>query len=118
MKNLKIGKKLGICFIVVILIMTIANFNTLFNLKKSGDLSHELYQGPFVLIEDAMGIRTDIVGISRRINGGFADNEHVQTRQLVLEEFSSLEKRIERIHENIGGHAEVEGSFLEQLPLL
>ncbi len=101
MKNLKIGRKLGICFIVVILIMTIANFNTLSSLKKSGNLSHELYEGPFVLVQEAVGIRTDIVGISRRINGGFADNEHVQTRQLVLEEFNNLEQRIDRIHENV-----------------
>jgi methyl-accepting chemotaxis protein len=100
MKNLKIGKKLGICFILLLALTTIANANTLYNLEKAGKLSHELFKGPYELTDESMGIRKDLVGISRRINGGFADNEHVQTRQLVLEEFDSLEKRINRVRDN------------------
>ncbi|MGL5756396.1 MAG: methyl-accepting chemotaxis protein [Paraclostridium sp.] len=100
MKNLKIGKKLGICFTILLVMMTIANVNTLYNLKKAGNLSNELLKGPYELTDQSMGIRRDLVGISRRINGGFADNEHIQTRQLVLEEFDSLNTRIDKISNN------------------
>jgi len=97
MKDLKIGKKLGICFVILLLITTVSNLYTLYNLKEAGRVSHELFEGPYELNTDAMGIRRDLVGISRRINGGFADNEHVETRKLVLAEFDSLEKRIQDI---------------------
>ncbi|MCU9815307.1 hypothetical protein [Paraclostridium sp. AKS73] len=97
MKDLKIGKKLGICFVILLLLTTVSNLYTLYNLKEAGRVSHELFEGPYELNTDAMGIRRDLVGISRRINGGFADNEHVETRKLVLAEFDSLEKRIQDI---------------------
>ncbi|CEP84196.1 methyl-accepting chemotaxis protein [Paraclostridium sordellii] len=100
MKNLKMVSKLGLSFIVLIVIMTLANVNTLHDLKQAGTLSHELFKGPYELTDEAMGICKDLVGISRRINGGFADNEHVQTRQLVLQEFDSLNKRIEKLNDN------------------
>ena len=99
MKNLKIGKKLSISFIVLLMLTAFANFYALSNLKKSEKLSHDLFNGPYVVTTESMGIRRDLVGISRRINGGFADNEHVQTRQLVLAEFDSLNKRIDTIRE-------------------
>ncbi len=100
MKNLKIGKKLSLSFIVLLMLTAFANFYALSNLKKSEKLSHDLFNGPYVITTESMGICKDIVGVSRRINGGFADNEHVQTRQLVLEEFDSLDKRIANIREN------------------
>jgi len=96
-KNLKLGKKLGLSFSILLILTTIANIYALSNFKKTEKISHNLFNGPYVVTTESMGIRKDLVGISRRINGGFADKEHVETRKLVLEEFNSLNNRIDII---------------------
>ena len=47
MKNLKIGKKLSISFIIVLMLTAFANFYALSNLKEAGKLSHDLFKGPY-----------------------------------------------------------------------
>ena len=55
MKNLKIGKKLGISFIVLLMITAFANFYALSNLKESGKLSKNLFEGPYVVDKSNYG---------------------------------------------------------------
>ena len=47
MKNLKIGKKLGISFIVLLMLAVFANVYAQFNLKEAGELSNNLFEGPY-----------------------------------------------------------------------
>ena len=55
MKNLKIGKKLGISFIVLLMLTAFANFYALSNLKEAGKLSHDLFEGPYVINKSNYG---------------------------------------------------------------
>lgn len=96
-KDLKVGQKITLAFVTAIILTTVASFNALSSLKKAGRLSHDSFAGPYQLTNEAMGIRKDLVGVSRRINVGFAKNEHIETRKLILEEFDSLNKRIDKL---------------------
>lgn len=48
MKNLKIGKKLSLSFIAVLLVTVAANLYSISNLKKSEKLNNDLFTGPYV----------------------------------------------------------------------
>ncbi len=85
MKNLKIGKKLSICFIVLLMFTIFANGSAMYNLRKSRKLSHDLFEGPYQLTNQAMGIRRYIVSILRRLNGAFVDKEHVEILMLRIQ---------------------------------
>ncbi|HSQ89281.1 methyl-accepting chemotaxis protein, partial [Romboutsia sp.] len=98
MKNLKIGKKLGISFIVLLILAAFGNFYAIYNLKKAGELSHDLFEGPYVVTTESMGIRRDLVSIGRSINGAFIDDSHGKVRLQILSDFDIINKRIETIH--------------------
>ena len=100
MKNIKIGRKIGICFVVLLMFTALANGNAVYNLKKSGKLSHELFEGPYQLTKQTLEIRNNVVGISRYINGSFADNDHESHRPKILGEFDNIQKNIEVIKQN------------------
>ena len=72
MKNLKIGKKLGISFIVLLMLTAFANFYALSNLKKAGKLSHDLFKGPYVITNQTMGIRRDVAAIDDNLTYAIA----------------------------------------------
>lgn len=97
-KNLKIGQKLGISFIVVIVLLSIASFNALNNIKKAGQLARDIYSGPYQITNQTMGIRRDLVSISRQINGSFADTDQETARVVILEDFESINNRIQLIY--------------------
>jgi methyl-accepting chemotaxis protein len=99
MKNLEIGKKLSLCFIVLLMFTIFANGNALHNLRESGQLSHDLFEGPYQLTNQSMGIRRDLVSISRRLNGSFVDKDHVVFRTEILGEFEDINKRIQALRD-------------------
>ena len=96
-KHLAIGKKLGGSFAIILLVSTMACFSALGNLKIVGDLAGDMYNGPYQLTNQSMGIRRDLVSISRQLNVGFADNEHISPRSVILGDFESIDGRIELI---------------------
>ncbi|HSQ87261.1 methyl-accepting chemotaxis protein [Romboutsia sp.] len=106
MKNLKIGKKLGISFIVLLMLTGVANFYVLSNLKKSGKLSHDLFEGPYELTNQSMGIRRDVVSIDQNIMNAIAINSLEDYGDEALESFDSINERIKRISENSLGDKE------------
>ena len=59
MKNLKIGKKLGLAFVILLVITAFSSFYVLFNLKKSSQQSHDLFRGPYQVTNNALGVRRD-----------------------------------------------------------
>ena len=98
LKEMKIGKKLGMSFGLVLIMSTLACFYALNSLKKAEEMSHKLYTGPYQVTNQAMGIRRDLMSISKQINSAFAADEYEKTRVVILEEFESVNKRIEAIN--------------------
>ena len=94
MKHLKIGQKLGLAFITVLILMSMACINALTNLKQAGELAHNIYIGPYQITNQTMGIRRDLVTISREMRGSLNES----TRQRILNEFDSINERIETIN--------------------
>ena len=97
-KNLKISKKLGISFLIVLFIATFTSFNSLGKLKTAEKWTTELYDGPHQLAVETMGIRRDIVSAARHMNYAFATNDHVNFRQDVIEQFETIRQRLGRIN--------------------
>ncbi|WP_052356504.1 methyl-accepting chemotaxis protein [[Clostridium] dakarense] len=98
-KNLKIGKKLSISFIIVILLAAFANGNAMHNLKKAGELGHDLFEGPYQLTNQSMGIRRDIVSIDQNLVTAFTAQNPTDTsyKETILKNFDSINERIKII---------------------
>ncbi|HSQ87264.1 methyl-accepting chemotaxis protein, partial [Romboutsia sp.] len=108
MKNLKIGKKLSISFIVVLMLTAFANFYSLSNLKKSEQLSENLFTGPYVVTSQTWGVRRDLANIARNINNTFLENNQEKYRTTILSDFDDINKRIENIRNASTVHDSVE----------
>ena len=98
LKEMKIGGKLAMTFGLVLIISTLACLYTLNSLKKAEEMSHNLYEGPYQVTNQAMGIRRDLVFISKEISSSYTSNEYEKTRALILENFESINKRIDIIN--------------------
>lgn len=96
--EMKIGMKLGVLFGLVLVMSTLACFYSLNSLKKAGEMSHSLYAGPNQVTNEAMGIRRDLVSISKEINGSLYYGEVEKSREVILENFESIENRIDIIN--------------------
>ncbi len=94
MKNLKIGKKLGISFFILLIIAAFGNLYTISNLKKSGELSHNLFEGPYKLTSESIWIRRDLVSIGRNLENAVFRADNKQYIDKVLKDFESIEGRI------------------------
>lgn len=111
MKNLKIGKKLGISFIVIILLAAFGNFYSITNLRKAGNLSQELFEGPYELTSQAMGIRRDLVTIARTIGKSIIEKDATEARNMALVEFDSINERLSIVVKCLDGETEVTTEF-------
>ena len=103
MKNLKIGKKLSLSFIAVLLVTVAANLYSISNLKKSEKLNNDLFTGPYVVTTESMGIRRDLVSIGRNIGNSILREQPVEYRKTILEDFESVNKRIDLIEKSFSG---------------
>ena len=66
-KDLKVGQKITIAFVVALTLATIASISVLFNLKKVASLGDRLYEESYKLTNSALEIRRDIVSIDQNI---------------------------------------------------
>ncbi|MGL6107984.1 methyl-accepting chemotaxis protein [Romboutsia sp.] len=101
--NLKIGKKLGVAFFVVILITSISSISALNSLRKAGNLSNKLFTGPYVSTSETMGFRRDVLKIDQSLaNAGLdADINELDFYEKDVEaSFNSMEKRIAKLEES------------------
>ena len=103
MKNLKIGKKLSLSFIVVLLVTVAANLYSISNLKKAEELNDDLFKGPYMVTSESMGIRRDLVSIGRNIGNSILREQPVEYRKTILEDFYSVNKRIDLIEKSFSG---------------
>ncbi|WP_243445025.1 methyl-accepting chemotaxis protein [Romboutsia maritimum] len=103
MKNLKIGKKLSICFIVLLMITAFSNIYTISNLKEAAKLSKDLFEGPYELTTQTMGIRRDLVSTGRNIGNSILRQNPTEYRTIILKDFDSVDKRIKTIRDSFKG---------------
>ena len=98
-KNLKIGRKLSLSFIIVLLLAAFANGNAMRNLRKAGELGHDLFEGPYQLTNQSMGIRRDIVSIDQNLVTAFTAQNPTDTsyKDTILKNFDSINERIKII---------------------
>uniref|UniRef100_UPI0022EB7447 methyl-accepting chemotaxis protein n=1 Tax=Romboutsia lituseburensis TaxID=1537 RepID=UPI0022EB7447 len=103
MKNLKIGRKLGLSFVILLMLSAFGNFYALSNLKEAGNLSQELYEGPYVLTTETMGIRRDLVSIGRNLGNSIFREDYQGFYSTLQSEFDSINQRIDIIDKNFEG---------------
>jgi methyl-accepting chemotaxis protein len=99
MKNLKIGKKLIISFIIVLVITTVSNYYAQSNLKEAGTLSKDLYEGPYVVTKESEGIRRDIGSIDQNLLRVIVAQNPTDTsyKDTLLKSFDSINNRIDEL---------------------
>ncbi|MCR8746298.1 methyl-accepting chemotaxis protein [Romboutsia lituseburensis] len=118
MKNLNIGKKLGVTFFILVIFAAVANFNAIYNLKKSQELSTELFEGPYIVTNQSMGLRKDIISISRNMNNGFLEKNLEKYRSVILEDFDSAFKRVEILKRRFLGNQKLINDVYNKVNIL
>lgn len=115
MKNWKIGKKLAVSFIILIGLAAFGNFYAISNLNKAGQLNQELFEGPYQLTSQSMGVRRDLVTIARNIGRSIIEKDEVEARKHALDAFDSLDQRINVITKSLGGETDLTREFKESI---
>ncbi|MEG2786633.1 MAG: methyl-accepting chemotaxis protein [Romboutsia sp.] len=103
MKNLKIGRKLIISFMILLILMGFTSIYTISKLKQSEKLSHELFSGPYKVTTAAMGVRRDLVSIGRNNANAILRENPQEYRTTILKDFDSIDNRIKEIHSSFEG---------------
>jgi methyl-accepting chemotaxis protein len=103
MKKLKIGQRLALSYIILLILTIFANFYSLSNLKETGNLSHELFKKPYVATTETMGVRRDVASIDGDIMGAIFVNNIEKYKGFATDDFNSLNERIEKLHECFTG---------------
>ncbi|RDY22453.1 methyl-accepting chemotaxis protein [Romboutsia maritimum] len=103
MKNLKIGKKLAISFIVLLMLTAFANFEAISNLKEAVKLSQDLFNGPYRTTTESMGTRRDVVSIDQNLMNSIAGNDPAGHKISAQRNFDSINERIKILRDGILG---------------
>lgn len=108
MKNMKIGKKLRLGFGVTILASIILMLFAILTVKKVGNLSNELYTGPFVGATEAMELSKDVYRI-----------ESILYNAMIEEDLDKYKDDLEEVAADAGESLDaldkLEGSQMESL---
>ena len=97
-KNLKIGKKLSLAFVIMLVFTLFTNIYTISNLRKSEELNTQLFEGPYQSTSQSMGVRRDVVSIGRNISNAMLTHNPGKYKPVILKDFDSLEQRIETLY--------------------
>ena len=99
-KNLKIGKKLILSFLTILILTSSLSIYILGKLSYTANLTDYMYDGPYKLVNESLGIRMEIINISRCLNSGFVDNNHTGENKTIAESFNKIEENIKSISAN------------------
>lgn len=102
-KDLKIGRKLAISFIIVLLLATFSSIYTISKLKEAEELNSELFNGPYVGTNETMGIRRDLVSAGRNTVNIVLRQKPDVYFQKAQENFESINNRIDKISKTFTG---------------
>lgn len=99
-KNLKIGKKLILSFLAILIVTSISGVYILGKLSYTAKLTDGMYNGPYKMVDEALNIRMNIINISRCLNSGFVDNNHNGENQTIIQLFSTIQEGIAALRSN------------------
>ena len=99
-KNLKIGKKLILSFLTILILTSSLSIYILGKLSYTANLTDYMYDGPYKLVNESLWIRMEIINISRCLNSGFVDNNHTGENKTIAESFNKIEENIKSISAN------------------
>ncbi|EQK42142.1 methyl-accepting chemotaxis (MCP) signaling domain protein [[Clostridium] bifermentans ATCC 638] len=103
LKNLKIGQKLGLAFVILLVLTALSNLFLISNLKKSANQSHDLYTGPFQVTNESMSIRRDLVSIDQNVMNSIAGNKPEEHEASAQKDFESIENSMKILREKALG---------------
>jgi methyl-accepting chemotaxis protein len=103
LKNLKIGQKLGLAFVILLVLTALSNLFLISNLKKSANQSHDLYTGPFQVTNESMSIRRDLVSIDQNVMNSIAGNKPDEHEASAQKDFESIENSMKILREKALG---------------
>ncbi|MCR8746742.1 methyl-accepting chemotaxis protein [Romboutsia lituseburensis] len=103
MKNLKIGKKLGISFVILLMLAAFGNLYSISKLKQASGLNQELFDGPYVVTTESMGVRRDLVSIGRNLSNMILRDNYQEFYSSVKKDFESVDQRINTIRNSFTG---------------
>ncbi|OXX82496.1 hypothetical protein AVM15_18285 [Paraclostridium benzoelyticum] len=118
LKNLKIGQKLGLAFVILLVFTALSNLFLISNLKKSTDRSDQLFDGPFQVTNESMSIRRDLASIDQITMNSIAGNKSEELEALVQKDFENIDKSMDVLRKKtLGDKKLVEdlGTSLETL---
>ncbi|MEG1869886.1 MAG: methyl-accepting chemotaxis protein [Oscillospiraceae bacterium] len=102
-KNLKIGQKLFVGFATVTVLSVAMIIFALFSLNNVGNLSHQLFSGPYVSTTESLGIKYDLNAIGKDIRSGIIDKDINKYLPTINANKAQLDERIARIKAVFGG---------------
>ena len=106
-KNLKIGRKLGLTFLVLLLLTAFSNLFLITKLRQSVSQSHFLYTGPFQVTNEALSIRRDLVSIDQNVMNAVAGNKPKEHEISGQEDFKNIEKSMDILKDKVIGEKDL-----------
>lgn len=105
MKNLKIGKKLNISFMVVLFVSILTIFYAVTRLVHLGGLTDQIFSGPYVVTSEAMGVRREVNSVGRCLASEVLAEGKVSYRDELNKSLDEAYKRLNIIKERYNGDA-------------
>ncbi len=103
MKNLKIGKKLNISFMIVLIVSMITIFYAVSKLIYLGDLTDKIFSGPYTVTSEAMGVRREVNGVGRCLASEVLSDGKVSYREELQKSLDKAYERLDIIRERYSG---------------
>lgn len=99
-KNLKILEKMALAFGILLVCFTIVIVISLNNLRLVGGYTVDLFEGPYQLTNEAMGIRRGITSVDQNIAYALVDRDLSNYGSSIDENFNNMYERVEKIKNN------------------
>ncbi|CEH35546.1 methyl-accepting chemotaxis protein [Romboutsia lituseburensis] len=103
MKNLKIGRKLRLSFILVLLVSIFTISYTVLKLIHLGTLTDEIFSGPYEVTSEAMGVRREVNSIGRCLVSEVLSEGSIEYKDEVLKNLDSAYERLDIVRKNYVG---------------
>lgn len=103
MKNLKIGKKLNISFMIVLIVSMITIFYAVSKLIYLGDLTDKIFSGPYTVTTEAMGVRREVNGVGRCLASEVLSDGKVSYREELQKSLDKAYERLDIIRKGYSG---------------
>ncbi|WP_343347692.1 methyl-accepting chemotaxis protein [Terrisporobacter petrolearius] len=98
--NLKIGKKMVLGFGMLLIAFAIIGTLSLRNLRLIGGYTVDLFEGPYQLTNEVMGIRRNITSVDQNVAYALVQKDISNFEAPINEYFNDLYERIEKIKNN------------------